>query len=232
MIDGDHTHVDPPASYSASQEGQRSRRRWPLLLVGAVVAILIITAVVLIPVLIVRSRSRSEEDDLDETKFEVKGKELHMNGEITSNTFKQFTKIMEENPGITTLVELNVPGSSDDFINLVLGVDIRERKLNTRLLSTSDIASGGTDLFLAGVERTMQDGARIGVHSWSDGKGLEAKELPRISSKHKMYVDYTKLMLGDEDFYWFTIQAAPADGMHTMTKKEISKYRLLTGPIE
>lgn len=39
-------------------------------------------------------------------------------------------------------------------------------------------------------------------------------------------------MLGDDEFYWFTIYAAPASGMHEMTNAEIEKFGLLTSPIE
>ena len=35
-------------------------------------------------------------------------------------------------------------------------------------------------------------------------------------------------MLGEDDFYWFTIYAAPADDIHEMSMEEIEKYKLLT----
>jgi pimeloyl-ACP methyl ester carboxylesterase len=38
-------------------------------------------------------------------------------------------------------------------------------------------------------------------------------------------------MVGSEDFYWFTIYASPADGIHEMSEDEILKYGMLTQPI-
>ena len=31
-----------------------------------------------------------------------------------------------------------------------------------------------------------------------------------------------------EDFYWFTLEAAPAEGMHWMTEAEMARYRVHT----
>ena len=38
-------------------------------------------------------------------------------------------------------------------------------------------------------------------------------------------------MLGSDDFYWFTIEAAPADDIYYMTNQEIIDYGLITEPI-
>lgn len=154
-----------------------------------------------------------------------------MSGEINSKTLDQFVAVMDEHPDVTTLVELEVPGSLDDDTMIALGYEVRKRGLKTRLLATSAIDSGGVDLFLAGVERTMEDGAHIGVHSWSDGL-REAIDYPRDAPEHQQNRTYVEDMLGSDEFYWFTIEAAPADGIHPMTNQEIERYGLLTGPIE
>jgi len=99
------------------------------------------------------------------------------------------------------------------------------------LIATSQIDSGGVDLFLAGVERTMQDGARIGVHSWSDGTN-DATDFPRDSLEHDQNRQYIEDMVGSDDFYWFTIEAAPASSIYEMTNDEIVRFGLLTAPIE
>ncbi len=114
---------------------------------------------------------------------------------------------------------------------IALAYEVRARGLNTRLLATSEIDSGGVDLFLAGVERTMEDGAHIGVHSWSDGF-KDAVDYPRDAPEHEQNRKYIEDMLGSDVFYWFTIQAAPADGIHEMTNSEIVEFGLLTAPIE
>lgn len=48
-----------------------------------------------------------------------------------------------------------VDGSVDDESNLVAYKMVREAGLNTYLPSDGDIASGGVDFFIAGIERTV-----------------------------------------------------------------------------
>ena len=164
------------------------------------------------------------------TEFEVRGEDLIMNGDINSQTYDQFEQIMRDHPQITTLVEEVVSGSIDDDTMIKLAYRVRELGLNSKLLSHSQIDSGGVDLFLAGVERTMERGAHIGVHSWSDGF-REAADFPRGAVEHEQNRKYVEDMLGQDDFYWFTIEAAPAAGIHVMSEEEINAYGLLTQPI-
>lgn len=164
------------------------------------------------------------------TQFEIRGESVWMNGEINSQTYDQFTQLVVENPQITTLVEEIVPGSMDDDTMIKLAYFVREQGLNTHLTTHSQIDSGGVDLFLAGVERTMEQGAHIGVHSWSDGT-REAADYSKDSPEHEQNRKYIEDMLGNDEFYWFTIYAAPADGIYEMTDAEIEEYGLLTQPI-
>ena len=166
-------------------------------------------------------------NQIETTEFRVEGSRLYMQGEINSKTLKQFEDVYAEHPNIRTLVELDVPGSLDDDTMIKLAYRVRELDLNTHLESASVIQSGGVDLFLAGVHRTMEPGAKIGVHSWSDGF-REAKDYPREAPQHEQNRLYIERMLGDDAFYWFTIHAAPADSVHFMSNAEIRKYELLT----
>lgn len=203
------------------------RRRWPLILLvmtAVLIVVLALTPVGTIGTVLFLNQ-------IETTEFEVRGDELHMSGEINSKTLDQFLTVIDEHPNITTLVELEVPGSLDDDTMIALGYKVRELGLDTRLLATSAIDSGGVDLFLAGVERTMQDGAHIGVHSWSDGQ-REATDYPRNAPEHEQNRAYIEEMLGTDEFYWFTIEAAPADGIYPMTNAEIERFGLLTGSIE
>lgn len=165
------------------------------------------------------------------TEFEVQGSELHMSGTVNGRTYDQFLQLLDDNPKIETLVERNVAGSLDDDTMIKLAYLVRRKGLNTKLLGDSRIYSGGVDLFLAGVERTMEHGAVIGVHSWSDGI-KEAIEYPRDAPEHEQNRKYIVQMLGKDDFYWFTINAAPADDMYEMKNEEIMKYGLLTQPVQ
>ncbi|MCG7574530.1 alpha/beta hydrolase [Phaeobacter sp. CNT1-3] len=164
------------------------------------------------------------------TSFVVDGQDLQVSGTLNQNTLAAFEEVVAENPGLTRLVLLEVPGSVDDDTNLMLGHRVRDLGLDTYLTATSEVYSGGSDLFLAGVNRRMEQGAIIGVHSWGVGSET-AKDYPADDPVHQVYVDYTERMLGSADFYWFTLDAAPADGMHNMTAAEITKYRLLTEPV-
>lgn len=164
------------------------------------------------------------------TEFEVRENELYMNNLINTKTYNQFVEILKQNPQIDTLVQVNMPGSVDDDTMIKLAYYVREKGLNTKLLSYSMIDSGGVDLFLAGVERTMQRGAHIGVHSWSDGS-KDGSEYPKSSGEHELNRKYIEDMLGSDEFYWYTIYAAPADGIKQMSVEDIEKFGLLTEDI-
>lgn len=164
---------------------------------------------------------------IETTDFTVDGSDLIMNGEINSKTLEQFNEVIKDNPGITTLVEVDVPGSLDDETMYQLVYRVRELGLNTHLRSDSRIYSGGVDLFLGGVARSIEHGAELGVHSWSDGVN-EAMDFPRGSPEHEENRKLIEDMLGSDDFYWFTIKAAPADSIHIMTDDEIARFGLVT----
>ena len=167
---------------------------------------------------------------LEITRFEVIGDEVHMHHEINSKTYDQFVAVHRANPGIRTIVQHDVPGSVDDETMIRLAYYVRKNGLNTKLTANSKILSGGVDLFLAGVERTVERGAVVGVHSWSDGF-REAADYPRGSPEHELNRKYVEDMLGSDEFYWFTIYAAPADGIHRMTVSEIERFGLVTKPV-
>ena len=167
-------------------------------------------------------------NSLTVTKFEVSGNALKMTDIINSKTPKQLNRLLAENSNINELVLLDVPGSVDDEANLKMATMIRERGLNTRLLADSVVASGGTDLFLAGVKRYAAHGSQMGVHTWQASDGTVGGDLPRSHENHQAYLEYYRKMGIPEGFYWFTLSAASADEIHWMSEEEITKYRLVT----
>ena len=169
-------------------------------------------------------------NQIETTTFTVDDDLLFMSGEINSQTDTQFAEVIAANPQITTIVQCIVPGSLDDDTMIPLSYQVRALGLNTHLTAQSQIASGGVDLFLAGVTRTLEAGADIGVHSWSDG-AREAKDYPRNSPEHVANRDYIAEMLGNDAFYWFTIFAAPADDIYWMTPDEVTQFELITAPV-
>src|SRR5690606_14275214 len=89
------------------------------------------------------------------------------------------------------------------------------------------VASGGTDLLLAGTKRTVAPTARVGVHSW-DGGSVEGRALPKDHADHEGYLAICRELGIPESYYWFTVGAAPADGMHWATREELVEHGIVT----
>ena len=122
----------------------------------------------------------------------------------------------------------NVEGSVDDEANLNAAKLVRAKGLNTLIPSDGIVASGGTDFFLAGTKRTVEDGAKIGVHSWA-GAGIDnAAMLPKSHPEHQKYLQYYEEMGIASEFYWYTLVSASSDDIHWMTPMEQKKYQLAT----
>jgi len=163
------------------------------------------------------------------TRFQVVDDALYVRGEINALSLGQFNEVITAFPWVRTLILEDISGSSDDETNVKLGYRIRSLGLATHVPPGAEIYSGGVDLFLAGVTRTIGEGAVLGVHSWSDGIH-DGSQYPKDAPEHDEVKRYTEDMLGDDRFYWFTLSAAPSDGIHVMTKEEIRDYGLLTDP--
>jgi len=153
-----------------------------------------------------------------------------MNGEIGNNTLVEFNTMLERFPKLTKINLIEVPGSSNDEINLQVAKLVYQNDMATHLVDDGLIASGGVDFFLAGLTRTKGSNTQIGVHSWSDGS-KEAKDFPVGHANHQPYIDYYKSVGFSQEeaeaFYYFTINAAPAADIHWMTEAEIEQYNIL-----
>ena len=150
-------------------------------------------------------------------------------GALGTRAYNQIFDLIQNHPEVTTIVEGHISGSIHDDINMQTGRLVRKAGLSTHITKNSNISSGGVDLFCSGIIRTMEDGAKVGVHSWA-GDGVEAGKLPKDSPLHKNQIDYFTEMLGSpagEEFYFYTIDAAPAAGMHQMNRAEMQEYQLL-----
>lgn len=191
-----------------------------------------IAVAVLVCCLSTISLTSAAQDLREVTVFQVTGAGqdvLLMQGTINSDTPDQLNAILRAEPQIQTIVLLQCLGSSDDEANFPMARGVRERGLNTHLTAESEIYSGCVDFFLAGYARTMEPGARIGVHSWyDDDDEMDGVDYPRDAPDHELNRRYVEDMLGTDAFYWFTLEAAPADGMHYMTYDEIARFGLLT----
>lgn len=162
----------------------------------------------------------------DMSSFEIDGDVANMSGTISADTIRQVKKLIKDYPTVKTINMVSVDGSIDDVSNLKASQLVREAGLNTMIKKDGHIASGGTDFFCAGVKRSVEEGAQIGVHSWAGEDVTNAALLPKDHKEHQKYIDYYKKMnMPDpEGFYFFTINAAEADNMYYMTMEEIIKY--------
>ena len=156
---------------------------------------------------------------------------VHMNGVIYANTLNDLQTLLSENPNINKIVMEDVPGSFDDEVNLLASRLIREKGIATHIPKDGMVASGGTDMFLSGSKRTIEAGAKLGVHSWAD-ETKTAREYSKGDAVHELYLKYYREMNIDESFYWYTLDAASADDMYWMTQDDILKYQVVTEPFD
>ncbi len=157
--------------------------------------------------------------------IELRHNKAVVNGVLGKRFYKKFTRFIAQHPQVKEVVLEKVPGSANDEWNVKSCVLLHQKGMNTTLLSNSVIESGGVDLFISGNQRTIAPGAKIGVHSWSDGR-KDGIEYPRHSAAHDIFLETFAQINMDTAFYWFTLRAAPADSMHYMTPQEIERYGL------
>lgn len=164
--------------------------------------------------------------------FEIDGSDAIIRGALGSRTLAQIEYLIAEHPEVERLVLQSIDGSVNDEVNVVTVARIREAGLNTHVPADGEIYSGGVDLFAGGVERTAEPGATIGVHAWCCGPdGESAHLIPVDDPAHDHQTSLFRSLLGDEGgdrFYFFTLQAAPFDGIEVMTPLEWEAFDLVT----
>jgi len=156
---------------------------------------------------------------------------LQIDGVINKHSLTNFNKLHMQYPDLRTISIVNCDGSKDDEVNLQLSFKIHELQLNTHLQENGLIASGGVDLFLAGINRSCGENTLIGVHSWSS-LFKQATDFPIGHENHQPYIDYY-ISIGftkqeSEEFYYFTINSASARDIYWMTEEEIQEYNIIT----
>ncbi|MEW5250810.1 COG3904 family protein [Microbulbifer sp. 2201CG32-9] len=171
-------------------------------------------------------------DDYEKLSFVVQGDRLVAQGVIDGSTPDLLRKVVSENAQIKTLVLQFVPGSVDDEANLETARFVRSAGLHTLVPTDGIVASGGTDLFLAGETRSIEPGACVGVHSWAEaglfGGLVNGDEVPRDDPQHRLYLDYYDEMGIASEFYWYTLEAAPADSIYWMPAEAINRFGMST----
>lgn len=152
-------------------------------------------------------------------------------GVIDETTPEIVSQAIAMHPSIKVLVLEGVPGSIDDESNLIAARILREAEINTVVPVNGVVASGGTDLFLAGKERKIAYGACVGVHTWAAPSltGYKAgSDFPKDDIQHQLYLSYYEEMGIPAEFYWFTLDAAPVEDVYFMTPHEMNKFKMST----
>ncbi|MEM7729989.1 MAG: hypothetical protein AAF311_12065 [Pseudomonadota bacterium] len=191
--------------------------RWDLFAVGGVV-------VVLLAALLLR------EPDPDLLSFEVEATHAYGYGYTDGRSETAVRRLLRDHPEVDTLVFMDMPGTRDVTSNYRLARTIRAAGLATELRPGSRIASGAVDLFLAGTERRVACGAKVGVHAWG-GSGFDAQDA--VWDNHRAYSrDFLSDMGVNPDFYDFRTQAAGTEAMHWMSPAEIEHWGVATEPMD
>lgn len=175
----------------------------------------------------------AQDDIEDRLEIEVTDNVFVARGTLVPESGTHIDAVRRGEEDIRVMVMLNVPGSDDDNDYMDAARKLRQDGFVTIVPSNGLVASGGTDFFLAGSYRIVEPGACLGVHSWEDmgPPAYSAHTIPRGHEDHLDWLEYFEDMGISQDFYWFTIYAAPATGMHWMSPAEINRFGLSSIPV-
>jgi hypothetical protein len=174
------------------------------------------------------ANKKANADVSDSLVIDVEGNSAYLSGVLGSDLVKQLSDMVRKNPNVTDLVLVDVPGSVDQEATMEGARLIRRLGLNTSIAQTGYVLSGGVDLFLGGVTRSIGAGAGVGVHAWSDGTRIKATNLNVSDPVHAAYVNFYLEMGVPERFYWFSLDAAPADRVYFLSPEEVYDFQLAT----
>lgn len=111
-------------------------------------------------------------------------------GSTSETTPAQFDAMLRDYPGIAVLEMIEAPGTTNDIANLEVGRRIRETGIATHVPSDGSVRSGAVELFLAGVEKTIEPGAYFAVHSWLDNYGRQPRDFAPDAPENRLYIDF------------------------------------------
>ena len=160
--------------------------------------------------------------------FDVQGDIAIASGVIDGSIVRKTKNLIKNNPQLRTIVMTYMPGSENDERNVLAARLVHNAKISTCVPDNGFIASGAVDYFLAGVTRSLATNSFVGVHSWADGQGREGADIPRTSKGHNLFLNYYRAIDINTDFYWFTLEAAPAADIHDMTAEERLEWGMET----
>ena len=115
-------------------------------------------------------------------------------GETGRETPADFAAMRRAFPQLSQIDMVECPGTRDDKANMELGRMIRAAGIVTHVPPIGSVRSGAVELFLAGVERDIADGAEFAVHSWMDEYGREASDFDANAPENMKYIAYYREM--------------------------------------
>ncbi|MEE9347637.1 MAG: hypothetical protein V3U82_05545 [Robiginitomaculum sp.] len=169
--------------------------------------------------------------DPDLLRFEVSGERAYGYGVTDGRSIADMKRFTRDNPAVKTLVLKSMGGTHDSLANLRIARHFRASGLAMHLEGDSYIASGAVDLFLSGTRRTMECGARIGVHSWGNAyyeSGQDDMRNGRRDEFEGLHKRFLKDMGITPGFYIFTRAAAPPSGIYWLTMEDLRRFDLLS----
>ena len=134
---------------------------------------------------------------------------------------------VQDFPQITTLTMQECPGTFDDRANLKVGRMIRAAGIVTYVPAGGSVRSGGVELFLAGVERRIDDGAKFAVHAWEDDAGLEASDYSATAPENRKYLAYYREMgmsEGEASAFYAMTNSVPHEQARWLDAAEMRRW--------
>lgn len=142
----------------------------------------------------------------------------------------QFRAMLRDHPGIAMLEMIDCPGTEDDRANLELGRMIRAQAITTHVPGNGWVASGAVEVFLAGIHRSIEPGARFAVHSWEDDRGRGPRDYSPEAPENRAYISYYRSMgMSERDaraFYDMT-NSAPFSRPRILSAAEMVRWAML-----
>lgn len=115
-------------------------------------------------------------------------------GITDSHSPAQFAAMLRDYPQLATIDMVECPGTFDDIANLQLGRMIRQAGIETHVPKGGSVRSGAVELFIAGAQRRIEDGARFAVHAWEDDTGHQAGDYALTAPENAKYLDFYRDM--------------------------------------
>lgn len=164
--------------------------------------------------------------------FDLKpGGVLMAEGTIDPGAAGRFSEEIETRGEYVKSVQLNSPGGSvDDAISM--SKLIREKKLQTKIVSRALCASSCPIVFAGGTDRIAEKDAVVGVHQVFNGGRERPPAEQAMSSAQSTTARVARHLddMGIGSGLWLHALETPPDRLYYLTDKEMRDFRLINNP--